>query len=252
MSPQQQAASSGSGRHALFLDCDDTLYDNAFKTAESLTISIARYCERHLGISHEKSFALYKQHGTCLKGLEVEGIAHDRDHFLETVHDVHLEFGEDPHLRKMLGRLNHGSVDVRVFTASVASHAHRCLNQLGVAELLVTAERPIIDVKSVGFLSKHHGQAFAIAQSLVQQPLPGLCTLVDDNWANIRAAKAAGWRTVVVGHVSRYGEPAIELQEADHVIGSIHELPRVLPECFVTAAADGGVAAPTEQEAAAV
>lgn len=224
------------GKPALFLDCDDTLYQNAFKTAELLTVSIAQYCEQHLGITYEKSVALYRQHGTCLKGLEAEGIPHDRDHFLESVHKVHLDFGEDASLRELLGRLDHASCEVRVFTASVASHARRCLEKLGVAELLETAERPIIDVKSVGFHSKHHGQAFAIAQALVQQSVPGLCTLVDDNWTNIRAAKAAGWRTVVVGRQSRYGESASQLKEADYVIASIHELPRALPEFFIAAA----------------
>lgn len=234
MSPRQDAsAQDASHKPALFIDCDDTLYHDSFRTAERLTVSIAQYCEKYLGITYEKSVALYKAHGTCLKGLEAEGIPHDRDHFLEEVHDVHLEFGEDAHLRELLMRLDHSSVEVRVFTASVASHARRCLRQLGIADLLETTERPIIDVKSCNFHSKHHDQAFAIAQALVRQPVPSLCTLVDDNWTNIRAAKAAGWRTVVVGLQSRYGEHASELKEADFVIGSIHELPRVLPEFFL-------------------
>ncbi|KAG8468485.1 hypothetical protein KFE25_013568 [Diacronema lutheri] len=231
------------GKRALFLDCDDTLYHNGFKTAELLTVSIAQYCETHLGITYEKSVELYKQHGTCLKGLEAEHIPHDREHFLETVHRVHLDFGADARLREMLARLDHGSSEVRVFTASVASHALRCLEHLGIAEQLVTPERPIIDVKSVEFRSKHHREAFTIAQSLVRVAEPALCTLVDDNWTNIRAAKAAGWRTVVVGHVSRYGEPASGLEEADHVIGSIHELPTILPEFFVCEHAQQSAAA---------
>mmetsp|Transcript_60135 Transcript_60135/g.130420 ORF Transcript_60135/g.130420 Transcript_60135/m.130420 type:complete len:276 (-) Transcript_60135:223-1050(-) len=222
------------GKPALFLDCDDTLYQNGFKTAELLTDSIAKYCVQHLGITYEKSVELYKQHGTCLKGLEVEGIPHDREHFLETVHKVQLDFGEDRHLREVLCRLNRGSVDVRVFTASVASHARRCLEHLGVLDILVSSEGPIIDVKSVGFASKHDAKAFSIAQALVQQPDSSLCTLVDDNWTNIRAAKAAGWRTVVCGRVNKYGEDAVDLKEADHVVGSIHELPSVLPEFFLT------------------
>jgi putative hydrolase of the HAD superfamily/pyrimidine and pyridine-specific 5'-nucleotidase len=230
MSPRTNGV--GKPRPALFLDCDDTLYANGFKTAERLTVSIARYCEEQLGITHEKSVELYKQHGTCLKGLEVEGIPHDRDHFLETVHQIELDFEADEALHRILSALDHEATEVRVFTASVASHARRCLDHLGVTELLVAPERPIIDVKSVGFASKHAQQAFSIAQEIVRQPSPELCTLVDDNWSNIRAAKQAGWRTVVCGRVSRYGQPASELAEADHVIDTIHELPSVLPEFF--------------------
>ncbi|KAJ1623651.1 Haloacid dehalogenase-like hydrolase [Pavlovales sp. CCMP2436] len=220
-------------RRALFLDCDDTLYHNDFRTAELLTLSIGSYCVKHLGISVEKSFQLYKEHGTCLKGLEAEGIPHDAAHFLDQVHMVDLDFGEDAHLREILGRLDHSAHEVRVFTASVASHAQRCLERLGVHDLLVTPERTIIDVHSVGMRSKHHAQAFSIAQAIAQQPEPSGCTLVDDNWTNIRAAKAAGWRTVLCGSVSRYGEAASELKEADWVISSIHELEAILPEFFV-------------------
>lgn len=225
-------------RKALFVDCDDTLYSNNFKTANLLTVSIANYCTRHVGVSYEKSVELYKKHGTCLKGLEVEGIPHDRDHFLETVHNVNLEFSRDDRLSEMLSRLDHEAHDVRVFTASVASHALRCLDQLGVRDHLVSESRPVIDVRSVGFASKHSPEAYAWAQAIVQQPDPSMCTLIDDNWSNIRAAKAAGWRTVVCGAVSRYGQPATELLEADHVLASIHELRAVLPE-FFTAEAQG-------------
>lgn len=229
----------GRNRPALLLDCDDTLYSNGFVTAQRLTDSISAYCVQHLGVTHEKAFALYRQHGTCLKGLEVEGIPHDREHFLEHVHRVELDFARDARLHAVLSALDHEASEVRVFTASVSSHAMRCLDRLGVAELLVTPERPIIDVKSVGFASKHHRQAFVTTQALVAQPDPSLCTLVDDNWANIRAAKAAGWRTVVCGAVSRYGEPATALAEADHVIDTIHDLPKVVPEFFQKV--DGGV-----------
>jgi putative hydrolase of the HAD superfamily/pyrimidine and pyridine-specific 5'-nucleotidase len=221
-----------SARPALLLDCDDTLYANGFATAQRLTESISAYCIEHLNISHEKAFELYQLHGTCLKGLEVEGIPHDRDHFLEQVHQVELDFARDAHLHAILSTLDHEASEVRVFTASVSSHAMRCLERLGVSELLVTLERPIIDVKSVGFASKHHRQAFVMTQELVAQPDPSMCTLVDDNWTNIRAAKAAGWRTVVCGSVSRSGEPASSLAEADHIIDTIHDLPKVLPEFF--------------------
>jgi len=224
-------------KKCLFIDVDDTLYQNGWNTAELLTKSIATYCEDRLGISYEKSVELYKVHGTCLKGLEVEQIPHDRDHFLETVHDVHLEFGQDDKLRSVLERIDFDNVHARVFTASVESHAMRCLERLNVADVLVSQERPIIDVRAVGFVSKHSPEAFERALDAVQRTDPHVdpadCTLVDDSWTNIRAAKAKGWRTVVCGKVSRYGECASGLAEADFAIESIHDLPTVLPDFFL-------------------
>ena len=57
----------------LFLDCDDCLYQNGWATAGKITKSIAAYTEG-LGVSGEKAYSLYKEHGTCLKGMLAEGI----------------------------------------------------------------------------------------------------------------------------------------------------------------------------------
>ena len=57
---------------ALFIDCDDCLYQNNWATAKKITASIASYTAR-LGISKDEAYSLYKKHGTCLKGLMVEG-----------------------------------------------------------------------------------------------------------------------------------------------------------------------------------
>ena len=57
---------------ALFIDCDDCLYQNDWATAAKITTSIAAYTA-NLGVSEEKAYALYKAHGTCLKGMLAEG-----------------------------------------------------------------------------------------------------------------------------------------------------------------------------------
>ena len=66
---------SNSIRHAsqvIFVDCDDCLYQNDWETAAKITTSIAAYTA-NLGVSEEKAYALYKAHGTCLKGMLAEG-----------------------------------------------------------------------------------------------------------------------------------------------------------------------------------
>jgi hypothetical protein len=42
-------------------------------TAKRITAAIAGYTAR-LGVSKDKAYALYKQHGTCLQGMLNEGI----------------------------------------------------------------------------------------------------------------------------------------------------------------------------------
>ena len=57
----------------IFVDCDDCLYQNNWATAAKITTSIAAYTA-NLGVSEEKAYALYKTHGTCLKGMLAEGL----------------------------------------------------------------------------------------------------------------------------------------------------------------------------------
>lgn len=51
----------------------------------------------------------------------------------------------------------------------------------------------------------------------------------------MKAAKAAGWKTVLCGRTARDGRDASLCEHADMVIGDILELPTVLPELFVAA-----------------
>lgn len=85
-------------------DCDDCLYFNDWSTANALTASIEGYCVEELGLSPGTPYKLYKEHGTCLKGLQVEGIIDDEsvDTFLQKVHDIELDIEPDPRLREMI------------------------------------------------------------------------------------------------------------------------------------------------------
>ena len=89
----------------LFLDCDDCLYQNNWATAKKITASIAAYTTGKLGVSKEKAYQLYKTHGTCLKGMLVEGTI-DRagaEDYLREVHEISYgDIDADPALGKML------------------------------------------------------------------------------------------------------------------------------------------------------
>lgn len=196
-----------------------------------------------------------------MRGLEKEAIPHDRDDFLRAVHDIELadSIKPDPVLLGLLRRLR---CPTWVFTASVASHAQRCIACLGVESVRTIAG--IIDVRAVNYATKYELAAYRAAESIAAGVSGGAAgvtagssaaanvaagggtdgdgihsrtgarthILVDDSWSNMKAAKAAGWRTVLVGRTARDGRSASECEFADCVIGSIHELPSVLPELF--------------------
>ena len=47
---------------------------------------------------------------------------------------------------------------------------------------------------------------------------PSCCVLVDDSWSNMKAAKAAGWTTVLCGRTSRGGDDASRLESLERQV----------------------------------
>ena len=74
--------------------------------------------------------------------------------------------------------------------------------------------------------------SYRAAEKIAGASSPHECILVDDSWGNMKAAKQAGWTTVLCGRKSRDGKDAMQCADADFVIGSILELPTVLPYLF--------------------
>ena len=75
-------------------------------TAKRITAAIAGYTAR-LGVSKDKAYALYKQHGTCLQGMLNEGIMAPEgvEEYLLAAHDIEYgDIAEDPPLRAMIER----------------------------------------------------------------------------------------------------------------------------------------------------
>ena len=213
---------------ALFIDCDDCLYQNDWKTAQKITNSIAAYTAT-LGVSKEKAYDLYKTHGTCLKGMLVEGIIDDAgvEDYLTKVHDIdYSDIGADPELRATLAKVRAPSW---IFTASTREHALRCMTKLGVADL---PWREIIDTRSCKLETKHARSSFEAAMKVANVSDPAACVFCDDSVKNIKAAKAIGWRTVLVGDRDRDTGKPLECEAADFRVSSLHSLPAVLPECF--------------------
>ena len=117
---------------ALFIDCDDCLYQNDWATANKITSAIGDYT-RQIGISKAEAYALYKKHGTTLKGLVNERKIDERgaEEFLRAAHKIdYSDIAPDPALRAELEAV---AAPMWVFTASTSEHAWRCLERLGLA-----------------------------------------------------------------------------------------------------------------------
>jgi putative hydrolase of the HAD superfamily/pyrimidine and pyridine-specific 5'-nucleotidase len=217
---------------ALFFDCDDCLYFDFWKVANKLTSKIDEWCVRH-GLKPGQAYQLYKQYGTALRGLLAEGYLEGTDSaidgFLRDVHDVGVKdmLHRDDELRAMLLRMD-PSIPKYVFTASVAHHARNCLEALGVQDLFVS----IIDCKQCDFESKHSEHSFRVAMRVAGVVNPECAMLLDDNLANIKAARCIGWRSVLVGRVGRDCGRPISSEHAELEVDRIHDLPSALPELF--------------------
>ncbi|KAJ8613431.1 hypothetical protein CTAYLR_002307 [Chrysophaeum taylorii] len=206
----------------VFIDCDDCLYQNNWKTARKITASIAAYTEK-LGVGRERAYSLYKKWGTCLKGLLEEGIIDQAgvEDFLIKVHEIdYSDIGRDARLRGVLRNVL-SLKPTWVFTASAREHAQRCLDAVGIADL---PWRGIIDTRDCDLETKHAASSFDAAMRIAGATDPETCLFADDSKKNVVAAKQKGWKTVLVGFYDRDTGDRIHCPEADAHISSLHDL----------------------------
>ncbi|KAL7537154.1 hypothetical protein ACHAWF_005675 [Thalassiosira exigua] len=223
----------------LFLDCDDCLYFDDWHIAGHLTKKIEEHCQQEFGLPKGYAYTLYKQHGTALRGLIAEGyLSKDGavDVFLDSVHDlpIHELLSPDVELREMLLKVD-PSIRKFVFTASVSHHAQRCLEALGIVDLI----EGIIDVKDCQFETKHSVSSFHAAMKKAGVDDPESCVFLDDSVKNIEAARKVGWRSVLVGRIGRDCGKPVTSEHAEHEVDRIHQLPDILPELFLPKGAVG-------------
>ena len=225
----------------VFFDCDDCCYQNEWRTASKITKAISSYTEK-LGVSKERSYALYKEHGTCLTGMLAEGILQEGqvEDYLEKVHDIdYADISPDPALRDMIERMSVPKDRRIVFTASTKEHASRCLAKVLAPATVHDYFSGIVDTRTCKLETKHSASSFVAAMTAagvppdVQSSSPSACVLLDDSVANIRCAKQMGWTTVLIGKVERDTGAALPTPpEADYHLASIHELEQAMPQLF--------------------
>ena len=220
---------------AIFFDCDDCLYFDNWTTAQRLTNKIDEWCVNKHGLPSGHAYQLYKQYGTALRGLLAEGYLEDTPEaiaeYLEAVHDIGVEglIQPDPRLRQVLSSMD-PTIPRYVFTASVATHARKCLQALGIEDFF---HPTIIDCNVCDLETKHSTHSFAKAMQVAGVRDPQACLLLDDSVTNIQAARQVGWRSILVGKIARDSGQPLSTEHAELEIDTIHEIESVLPEVFV-------------------
>ncbi len=190
-----------------FFDLDDTLYDKQSGLWDAIRQRMSLYMHERLGMSWDVIPTLrrhyFETYGTTLRGLQLHHQV-DADDYLNYVHDlpVHDFIQPDPELRQMIVTL---PLRRFIFTNADRDHAQRVLEVLGVADCF----QAIIDVRAIQFYCKPEPEAYRIALHLAQVDSPQRCIYLDDSLANLTAARAMGFFTILVGQEEP--EPQVDL-----------------------------------------
>lgn len=183
------------------------------------------YMIERLGFSPEEVHGVrrkyYEQYGTTLRGLQRHHQVDEED-FLAYVHDVPLAsyLKPDEDLHKLFASLPQNKW---IFTNADAAHARRVLDVLGLAGYF----SGIVDIRSTGFACKPEKPAYRFALEAAGETDPARCIFLDDSPRNLAPARELGFCTVLVS-----SSPTN--QDFHFIIASLHELPSVLPELFMT------------------
>lgn len=225
-------------KRVIFLDLDDTLYPKSSGIHTCVAQRIAQYLSEELQIenANEKSYELYRTHGTTLRGLIHEG--YQIEPLVSFYHYAHSGFSyegrltkEDVELKNILKRLRESttasSVSIYLFTNSDLGHATRVMDYLGIGEMF----DGLVAFEHLGLDCKPHVSSFEIAMkmagvdSLQWRQNEMEIYFFDDNIQNVRAAVELGWTKVVWMNEQ-------QLPNHDNVIHceTFYQLEQVCPE----------------------
>ncbi len=201
----------------LVFDLDETLYPPRTGLFYDVGRRIHLYLEERIGFPREQVPQIrqlyYERYGTTLRGLQLHHSV-DTDDYLRYVHDVDVSryLQPDPALDATLDSMEQEKV---IFTNATAEYARRVLAVLGVERHF----RRILDIYALRFFCKPNPEAYQIL--LEELPAQGEeCLLIDDNLRNLRAGKAVGMATVLVGQGPQ--------DSADWVVASAAQVPPIV------------------------
>lgn len=188
----------------VFFDLDDTLYPASTGLWQAIKERMNIYMRDHMGFDPSEIPHLrekyYLQYGTTLRGLQANHEI-DVEDFLAFVHDLPLSdyIEPRPELCEIIAAL--GSQNL-IFTNADAAHARRVVKVLELDECFET----IVDVNAVTPYCKPMPESFQIAMRMAGENDPHRCVMIDDLPRTTRAAREAGWFSILFGQVAPHPE----------------------------------------------
>ncbi|KAE9589520.1 hypothetical protein Lal_00000374 [Lupinus albus] len=224
----------------LLFDIDDTLYPLSSGLNLECRKNIIDYMLEHLHIEESEvpkmCLDLYKEYGTTMAGLKVNGHEFDNDEFHAYAHGrlPYEKLKNDPVLRNLLLSMPQRKI---IFTNADRAHAVKVLNRLGLEDCFegIICFETLNPPKEIDYMDEclsSHSQilckpsveAFEAAIRIANVD-PKKTIFFDDSVRNVASGKAAGLHTVIVGHSEL-------VPGADHALNSIHNIKEALPEIW--------------------
>jgi len=188
----------------LLLDLDHTLYPSTSPTLDAVDARITRFIETTLNLPEAAADQMRRdlcaRYGTTLRGLEeLHGVS--REVYTTFIQDLgdHLMPAEDPRMRAWLTTAA-THLPVYLFTNARRDWADRCLTHIGIADLMETHVRAILDIDFMNWIGKPDPSAYAKVEDYLAQRHPEHPERIfaDDRLDNLEGARVRGWRTIWV------------------------------------------------------
>ncbi len=216
-----------------FFDLDDTLHDASHAIIGQIDRRMTEFVMRHLGIAREPADELrrdyWRRYGATLLGL-VRHHAVDARDFLRDTHDFDILalLRSHPGAVGLLRRLPGRKV---LLTNAPAAYARTVTVGLGIHRHL--ARHYAIESMCIhGSLRPKPARGMLRAMLARERVGPPWAVLVDDNLANLKAARTVGLRTVwvtgerVAGRKPRYVDLRVRnVRELRRALGRVGALP---------------------------
>ena len=193
----------------LLLDLDHTLYPSTSPTLDAVDARITRFIETTLRLPESEADQMRRdlcaEYGTTLRGLE-ERHGVSREVYTTFIQDLGDELmpAEDPRLRTWLLAAA-DAMPTYLFTNARRDWADRCLRHLGIADLVGSHLKAVLDIDFMDWIGKPNLSAYEKVERFLEQThgarAPNCSSetiFADDRLDNLEGARARGWRTIWV------------------------------------------------------
>ncbi len=210
-----------------FFDLDNTLHDASHAVFGAINGRMTDYVERHLQVDRDEANQLrltyWRRYGATMLGL-MRHHAIDPHHFLRETHDFSIAalLRAERGLARLFAQLPGRKV---LLTNAPGAYADTVLRALRLHRQLPS--RYAIEQMRVHLTFRPKPSRGMLRHMLARERVPrGAAILVDDSPANLRSARAAGFRTVLVLHHAAAGSRTRHRRYVGLRVRSVRDLPR--------------------------